>query len=111
MPSFYAKYFKLCVLNKLLHAIFVPGLTYFLIAPLMLLYSQRADSEEDVARVQQSNIIRANLDSVCRGDLSIIKQAAEYVAKSLSQAAEEKMKDSSDLPRLLQLHELCYPVC
>lgn len=94
------------------HNFFWPGLTHFLIPSLTpLLYSQRADSEEDNAQAQSSSIIRDNLDNSCKGDLDVIKQAAECVAKSLLQAAEEKIKASSDLPRLLQLHELCYPVC
>ncbi|XP_053162340.1 LIM domain only protein 7 isoform X3 [Hemicordylus capensis] len=61
-------------------------------------FSKRADSEEDITRLQPSSIIKDNLDNSCRDDPNIIKQASGYPAKSLSKAAEGKNTDSSDLP-------------
>ncbi|XP_062982078.1 LIM domain only protein 7 isoform X2 [Elgaria multicarinata webbii] len=61
-------------------------------------FSKSTDSEEDVARVQPNIIIMGSLDNSCREDPHLVKKAAEYAAKPLLQAAEEKTSCSSDQP-------------
>lgn len=78
----------------------------------MVLCSKSTDSEEDIAGVQKINIAMGSMDNSCGEDPNLIKQGAEDAAKSLLQAAEDKIRCSSDLPRLLDvLHDLLYPVC
>lgn len=77
----------------------------------VLLCSKKIDSDEQITEVQPSNIASGSLDNACRRDPTFAKGAAEDATPSLMQDAERDISDSSDLPRLLQLHELCYLVC
>nr|XP_020639162.1 LIM domain only protein 7 isoform X2 [Pogona vitticeps] len=61
-------------------------------------FSKSTDSEEDIAGIQKLNIALGSMDNSCREDPNFIKQGAEYAAKSLLQAAEDKIRCSSDLP-------------
>lgn len=74
----------------------------------MLLCSKTPDSSEEDSGLRPRGI-SDSLDKNCGGDAKLIKQAAEHTTNALLRAAEDKRtdSDSSDLPRLLQLHELC----